>query len=84
MVLPLKATWKLQLVQNITTWVMMSISWQAHVTHLLNELRWLSVCYWVQFKQLVLSTKPYMALCLAAGTVQFLQLNNAIYHDPKK
>lgn len=50
--LPLKTTQNLQFVQNAEVWI---------VTSLLLDLHWLPVSISVQFKVLVITSKPYLA-----------------------
>lgn len=52
--LPLKTTWKLQLVQDIATAVILSVSWYVHITLLLYGFHCFPVGFWltVTFKGL--------------------------------
>ena len=55
--LPLKSIRKLQLVQNVAMRAILGAPRVAHVTPLLRELHWVPVCFWVQFKVLVITFK---------------------------
>lgn len=53
---------KFQLVQNIVAQAVTSTSWFAHPTLLLQQLYWLIVCFWGQFKVLVATFKDLCGL----------------------
>ena len=55
--LPLKSIQKLQLAQNAAARAVLGAPRRAHITPLLCELHWLPVCFWVQFKVLVITFK---------------------------
>lgn len=49
--LPLKAIWKLQLIQNAAAHADLGVPWLIHITP------WFPVCFWVHFKILVIAFK---------------------------
>ena len=51
--LPLKTVQKPQLVQNSAARLLTGANYREHITHLLQELHWLPVCFQAQFKVLV-------------------------------
>lgn len=57
----LKTICKLQLVQNVAVRIVDGVRYTAHVTPFLCELHWLPVCFWMQFKALVVTLKAYVA-----------------------
>lgn len=57
MELPLKITWKLQLVQEVIMNAIQEIPQVACVTLLLHKLHWLPVSFQMQFKVLVITFK---------------------------
>lgn len=60
--LPLKNIWKFHLVQNAVVWTVICTSKIAHGTSLLHRLHWLPLCFWVQFRVLILTFKAGIGL----------------------
>lgn len=62
----MSTTWKLQLVQNAVTQIV--ISWishgNAHMTLLLHQLHWLPVSFQIQLKMLVITYKALQSIGL--------------------
>lgn len=55
--LPLKISWKLQLVQNAVACTFMGAPRFTYLKLLLHELHWLSISFWMQFKVLIIIFK---------------------------
>lgn len=55
--LSLTSIWKLQLIKNVAARIILGSPGMAHVTPPLHELHWLQVCFWVQFKVLIITFK---------------------------
>ncbi|XP_058048302.1 uncharacterized protein LOC131202851 [Ahaetulla prasina] len=60
--LPLKNTWRFQLVQNVAAWVLEGAARSSHIKPILRRLHWLPVAFWVQIKVLVLTFKALHGL----------------------
>ncbi|XP_060135667.1 acyl-CoA synthetase short-chain family member 3, mitochondrial isoform X2 [Zootoca vivipara] len=60
--LPLKVTRKLQLIQNAAARLVTGGSRRDHITPVLKDLHWFSVCFRAQFKVLVLTFKALNGL----------------------
>lgn len=75
--LPLKNIWKLQLVQNVAAHVINDVAYTADVTPLLHDLHWLPVCFWVQFKVLIVTFKALFGFLL--GLTKELPIPKSFY-----
>ena len=53
--LPMERVRKLQQVQNAAARLLTGAGYRDHITSLLQQLHWVPVSYWVQFKVLVLT-----------------------------
>lgn len=53
--LPLKSIQKLQLVQKVAAQAVMCTLGSVHITFLLCKLHWLALCFWIQFKMLIMT-----------------------------
>lgn len=62
--LPLKSIWRLQLAQSAVAQSISRTPRMAPVTPLLRKLHWLLVCFWVEFKELVITFKTVHGLGL--------------------
>lgn len=59
--LTLKTIQKLQLLQNVAIQAMKGMPQYTDVKPLLHKLHWWPDCFWVCFKVLVTTNKPYMS-----------------------
>lgn len=60
--LSLKSIQILQLMQNAVMWAVNGVSYLSHVTSLLCKLYFFPVCFWVQFKVLVVTFKALLGV----------------------
>ena len=60
--LPLKTTWKVQLVQNAAARLLAGSSYRDHITPVLKELHWLPIRFRLEFKVLVMTFKALNGL----------------------
>lgn len=61
--LPLKSTWKIQLIQNVAAWLLSGGSRWEHILPILKPVHWLPVSFWVQFKLLAVTLKLMSSSC---------------------
>lgn len=82
--LPLKSFQKLQLVQNVAVRTVLAFL-DVHVTHPLQELCWLPVCFQIQFKILDATFKAIHGKGLGYLMINFIQitLSHAVHSDKK-
>lgn len=60
--LPLKSVWKLPLVQNAAISLLTGVGCGDHILPVLAPENWLPICFWTQFRVLVLTFKVLYGL----------------------